>query len=207
MKRLLWFLAGVVTLPVLALLFGFVMLKSRSHGFSAHAQPMFVEKFAAEQARLMALPSDAKDKPNPVPNSSEVLAEARAHWADHCATCHANDGSGQTEVGKNMYPPAPDMRKHDTQDMTDGELFYIIQNGVRLSGMPAWGNDSEHDQKASWKLVRFIRHLPNLSPEELQEMESLNPKTPQELQEEREEQEFLNGQSSGQGTSTAEHHQ
>ncbi|MGI8960445.1 MAG: c-type cytochrome [Bryobacteraceae bacterium] len=191
MRSLGWFLIGVVSVPVFAVLFGLVMLKSSAHGFSAHTQPMFVEKFAAGQARLMALPSDAKNKKNPVPNSSEVLTEARGHWADHCAVCHGNDGSGQTEMGKNMYPPAPDMRKHETQDMTDGQLFYIIENGVRLSGMPAWGGGSEHGEEDSWNLVRFIRHLPVLSPNEIQEMEKLNPKTPEEREEEQQEEQFL----------------
>jgi mono/diheme cytochrome c family protein len=83
-------------------------------------------------------------------------------------------------MGKHLYPPAPDMRKQDTQHMTDGELFYIIQNGIRLSGMPAWG--SEHSgEEDSWKLAHFVRHLPNISPSELQEMEKLNPKSPHEL--------------------------
>jgi len=184
---------------------GLVYLKTMAHGFSAHAQPMFIETFAAEQARLMALPTDAKNKQNPVPNSPEVLAEARAHWADHCATCHANDGSGHTEMGENMYPPVPDMRKHSTQDMTDGQLFYIVENGIRLSGMPAWGTGAEHDQEASWKLVHFIRHLPGLSGQEVQQMKKLNPKTPDELQEEQEEEQFLKGQPSNQSPSTPQH--
>ena len=65
-----------------------------------------------------------------------------------------------------MYPPAPDMREADTQNMTDGELFYIVQNGIRLTGMPVWGSGSDHDAEDSWKLVRFIRHLPKLTVEE-----------------------------------------
>jgi hypothetical protein len=132
----------------------------------------------------MAMPADAKNKQNPVPNSPQVIAEGKAHWADHCATCHANNGSGQTEMGKNMYPPSPDMRKQETQQMTNGELFYVIENGVRLSGMPAWGTGAHEDQESSCKLVRFIRHLPDLSQEEISEMEKLNPKSPDELQEE-----------------------
>jgi mono/diheme cytochrome c family protein len=88
----------------------------------------------------MAVPDSAKALTNPTPDSAEVLADARAHWADHCATCHANNGSGDTEMGKHLYPPALDMRAADTQAMTDGELFYIIQNRVRLTGMPASGN-------------------------------------------------------------------
>jgi hypothetical protein len=92
-------------------------------------------------ARRAAVPPGAKSEKNPVSKTDEVLADARAHWADHCASCHANDGSGDTPMGKHMYPQAPDMRQVDTQSLTDGKLFYIIQNGVRLTGMPgmpAW---------------------------------------------------------------------
>lgn len=85
------------------------------------------------------------------------------------------------------------MRKEQTQKMSDGELFYIIENGIRLSGMPAWGG-SDHGQKDSWKLVHFIRHLPQLSFSEQKEMESLNPKSPGEVEEEKEEEKFLNGE-------------
>jgi hypothetical protein len=85
------------------------------------------------------------------------------------------------------------MRQPETQQMTDGELFYIIQNGVRLTGMPAWGGGSGHDEQDSWKLVRFIRHLAELTAEEEREMQGLNPKSPDELKEEQNEREFLNG--------------
>ncbi len=153
----------------------------------------------------MALPADAKRQTNPVPNSPEVLAEARAHWADHCATCHSNNGSGDSEMGKHMYPPAPDMRQADTQNLTDGELFYIIQNGIRLSGMPSWGSGTGHDEQDSWKLVRFIRHLPKITADEEKEMEGMNPKSPEELKEEQEEEEFLNGGQPNEHTHHAHH--
>ena len=77
-----------------------------------------------------------RDTPNPVSFSDAVWVESRAHFADHCAGCHANDGSGNTEVGRNLYPRAPDMRLAETQRLTDGELYWIIENGVRLTGMP-----------------------------------------------------------------------
>jgi mono/diheme cytochrome c family protein len=185
-------LAGAVLAVALAAILGIAFMKTSAGGFSARDQPTALEKFAARQARDMAMPSDARDKPNPVANSTEVLAEARAHWADHCATCHANDGSGQTEMGPHMYPPAPDMRQPDTQHLTDGELFFIIENGVRLTGMPSWGG-SHHGEEDSWKLVHFIRHLPALSKEEIEQMEKLNPKSPADLEEERQEQQFLKG--------------
>lgn len=160
----------------------------------------------ATHARAGAMPRDAAALKNPVPNTPEVLAEARAHWADHCATCHANDGSGDTQMGTHSYPPAPDMRAADTQNLTDGELFYIIQNGIRLSAMPAWGGGSSSAAEDSWKLVRFIRHLPHLSFEEKKEMEKLNPKGPDDRQEEEEEEKFLNGEDIHESPTEHHHH-
>jgi hypothetical protein len=204
MPKLRWFFAGAITLLFVSALGSLIFLKTCANGFSARAQPSGLEEFAAQTARSMALPRDAKNKQNPVPNSSEVLAEARAHWADHCATCHANDGSGENTMGRQMYPPAPDMRKDRTQRMTDGELFYIIENGIRLSGMPAWESGTEKDAHDSWKLVHFIRHLPALSADEIKEMEKMNPKSPADLEEERLEEQFLKGKTPSEAPK--EHH-
>ena len=203
MRSLTWFVAGAVALVVVICGGGFLFLTMQNNGFSAKAQPTLVERWAARRSRAMAMPAGAKERANPVPDSPEVLAEARAHWADHCAACHSNNGSGDAEMGKHMYPPAPDMRQADTQNLTDGELFYIIQNGIRLTGMPAWSTGASHDEQDSWKLVRFIRHLPKLTAEEEQEMKELNPKSPDELKEEQEEKEFLNG---GPSNEHAQHH-
>ncbi len=117
-----------------------------------------------------------------------------SHFADHCASCHANDGSGRTEMGEHLYPRVPDMRLAQTQGLTDGELFAIIEDGVRFTGMPAWGDKSEQSQLASWHLVHFIRHLARLTPEERLQMEALNPKGPEDRQEEQDEENFLKGE-------------
>jgi hypothetical protein len=131
---------------------------------------------------------------NPVASSGEVMLEAMSHFADHCAFCHANDGSGDTSIGNGMYPKPPDMRLPTTQDLTDGELFYIIHNGVRLTGMPAFGGEKPPDEDVdSWKLVHFIRHLPNISVEELARMKGMNPKSKHELDEEEAIRRFLEG--------------
>jgi mono/diheme cytochrome c family protein len=161
-------------------------------GFSARDNPSWVETFVARTARSMAVPAKAKSMKNPFPNSPENLAEARAHWADHCANCHANNGSGETEIGRSLYPKAPDMRLPATQGLSDGELYYTIQNGIRLTGMPAWGQAGDNDE-ASWKLVQFIRRLPQLTAAEEMEMEKLNPKGPDDRKEEQEEDKFLQG--------------
>src|SRR5229473_1737541 len=156
-------------------------------------------------AVMLEVPSKARNEKNPFPPSPEVMAEARAHFADHCAICHANNGNGNTEIAQNLYPKAPDMRLPQTQNLTDGELYYTIHNGIRLTGMPAWGTEEKDED--SWKLVLFIRHLPQLTPAEEREMEALNPKGPGEKQEEQEEEQFLNeGQLGNQAPKPPTHH-
>ena len=122
MKQLIWFIAGVIAVIVIAFLAGLIYLRTGAHGFSATAKPSSMERWAATEARDLAVPSDAKSRANPEPNAPDVIAAGRAHWADHCAICHGNDGKGQTEMGAHMYPPAPDMTKQDTQGMTDGQI-------------------------------------------------------------------------------------
>ena len=151
-------------------------------GISAKATPGGFETTAARRIRTLAIPRSARDMRNPVPLTPQILAAGREHFADHCAICHANDGSGNTEVGRGLYPRAPDMRQPATQSLPDGELFYIIENGVRLTGMPSWGSHEGTDD--NWYLVHVIRHLPKITPAELEEMKTLNPKAPDERQEE-----------------------
>jgi mono/diheme cytochrome c family protein len=198
---------GVLLLLVLAFVIvvvaGAVVAVHR--GFSARDQPSAPETYFARTARRLAVPSKAKNEKNPFAESPELMAEARAHFADHCAICHANNGSGNTEIGRNLYPKAPDMRLEQTQNLTDGELYYTIHNGIRLTGMPAWGTEEKDED--SWKLALFIRHLPQLTPAEEREMEALNPKGPGEKQEEQEEEQFLNeGLSGNQTTKPPTHH-
>jgi mono/diheme cytochrome c family protein len=162
-------------------------------GVSARPEPSAAEAFLARRLRHWAIPSDMRERLNPLPARPEIVAEGRAHFADHCALCHANDGGGDTEIGHGLYPRAPDMRRPETQALSDGELFAIIKNGVRLTGMPAWGNDDPASDEATWKLVHFIRHLPAITAAELRKMQELNPKSPSEAAEEREEREFLEG--------------
>jgi mono/diheme cytochrome c family protein len=162
-------------------------------GLSAREEPGSVEEFAARRVRTMAIARRARSLTNPVEYSGEIIAAGRAHFADHCAICHANDGSGDTEMGRGMYPRAPDIRLPATQDLSDGELFWIIENGIRFTGMPGWATGTKEGEEASWHLVHFIRRLPKLTPEELEEMEALNPKSPEEWEQIQEEQRFLEG--------------
>lgn len=161
-------------------------------GFSAQATPSRAETMLARSMRTLAMPAAATALTNPIADTPEVQHEAMAHYADHCASCHANDGSGDTMYGRGLYPKPPDLRAAATQNLTDGQLFYLIQNGVRLTGMPAFGSPGDNGAD-SWKLVRFLRHLPTITPSEVEQMNGMNPKSPDDVQEEKQEQDFLNG--------------
>jgi len=128
MTRSVWVVLAITTLVVagnVAMLW-FVL----QSGFSAQEQPMEIEVVFARQLRHLAMPEAQKLMRNPVPASDEVLAEARIHFADHCASCHGNDGRGAPVIGQNFYPRTPDLTAMETQSFSDGELFYIIENGI-----------------------------------------------------------------------------
>jgi mono/diheme cytochrome c family protein len=175
------------------------------NGLSSRATPTFLEAMLARNARHMAIPAGARKQQNPIPATPDNLRDARLHFADHCAVCHGNEGTGDTPIGKGLYPKPPDLRAEETQRLSDGELFWIIENGVRFTGMPAFGG-SHGSEEDSWKLVRFIRHLPQLSTDERMEMERYNPKGPEDRAEENEEEDFLRGAPVQQKRESSHHH-
>jgi mono/diheme cytochrome c family protein len=207
MARGMGFSSVVLFLLVFAVALGvFVVLR---HGVSARDEPTKAEIFVARRLRHLAIPIAARNMASPLSATPQTVKAGMEHFADHCATCHGNDGSGDTEIGKGLYPKAPDMRTEETQSLSDGELFYIIENGIRFTGMPGWGkgasggekreatdasdatgSDSSHD---TWALVHFIRHLPKLTDDEVAQMKALNPKSPEEWEQEQQMREFLKG--------------
>jgi len=181
---------GFVVLSAFVFATGF-FLWARSPGFSARAQPTALEQAVARRVRLLAMPETARERSNSIAATPVAIREGLRHYADHCAVCHANDGSGNTDMGKGLYPRPPDMRLPATQELTDGEIFYIIENGIRFTGMPAWAPGTPEGEAESWKLVHFIRHLPELRPEELEDMEELNPISMEQLRQQLEQERLL----------------
>jgi mono/diheme cytochrome c family protein len=163
-------------------------------GLSTHEEPSRIEAVLARTMRRLATPAAVRGQRNPVQATDAVLDRALEHYADHCASCHANDGSGDTEIGRGLYPRVPDMRGSDTQSLSDGELFSIIEHGIRLTGMPAWGMGTPESERDSWALVHFIRRLPKLTAEDVERMEQLNPKSAAQWREEEEARRFLAGE-------------
>jgi predicted CXXCH cytochrome family protein len=162
MKR--WTLGFLILLAIFAIAYGAAVIR---RGFSAADQPSALERVMARAVRNIGIPSRARNEINPLSQAPELLAEARENFANHCANCHGNNGTGLSNIGQNLYPKAPDLRMPPTQNLTDGEIHYIIKNGVRLTGMPAWGNPHiAQDDTDAWKLVLFVRSIAGLTPQE-----------------------------------------
>ncbi len=174
--RLILKLFGVVILLALIAIGGLIGY-TKATGLRSQATPSALETRVARTVRSMAIPRAERQRTNPLAGSKEAATEGLQHFARYCAMCHANNGTGQkTPIGQGLFPKPPDLRA-ETQDLTDGELFYIIDNGVRFTGMPAFGTGVRSDagDRQTWQLVTFIRKLPSLTADDIGRMESLNP--------------------------------
>ena len=190
-SRLTRVLAVIGTVAIVAALAGVVVAVGVvRRGFSARPSPSAAEEWLALKVRRLAVPERYRTMKNPAAFDDATRKDAMAHWADHCAGCHANDGSGETSMGQLMYPRPPDMRKARTQDLSDGELYYAINQGIRLTGMPAWGEPGD-DDLGSWELVGFVRTLPTLTPAQLEEMKTMNPVPASVMKARQDEDDFL----------------
>ena len=192
LKAVLWALLLLIGVAMVA--GGVAAYTVASRGLSTRVQPSNLETWMAHAMRRLATPASIRNAVNPIETTPEALEDGLAHFADHCATCHANDGSGDTPMGRSFYPPAPDMRASRTQQLSDGELFSIIENGIRLTGMPAWGTGTPEGERGSWALVHFIRRLPSLAADDIARMETMNPRSPEVFRQEEEARRFLAGE-------------
>jgi mono/diheme cytochrome c family protein len=188
------FLLAAGAAAALLMLAGAGIAYVKSTGLTTRGEPGRLEAAVAIGTRRFSIPAAARQRANPVAPTPDAIADGLAHFADHCASCHANDGSGNTELGRAFFPKAPDMRRPATQQLTDGELFYVIENGIRFTGMPAWGTGTAEGEESSWRLVHFIRRLPQLTEEDIASMAALNPRPPAEIRRQIEEERFLSGE-------------
>jgi mono/diheme cytochrome c family protein len=130
-------------------------------GCTAHQKPSTVETLLANAAKNVVIPFEATTMPNPFTATPQVLDQGFELYQQNCAVCHGADGHAQTTLGQGMYPPAMDLASPHVQHWNDSEMFWLIQNGVRLTGMPSCKGSVSNDD--TWKLVVFMRHLSRLA--------------------------------------------
>ena len=122
------------------------------------SQPGSVESSVMKQVK-QKVTIGGKNDANPIPDNQASIDEGKGHFMHHCQICHGNDGQNTgVPFAQQMSPPVADLKSQDVQGYTDGQLHWIIQNGINPSGMPAWKGILDDDEM--WKIVRYIRHLP-----------------------------------------------
>ncbi len=147
----------LILLFVVGPLLGFWLVLNNI-SLSALETPGSFETYAATKAKRWIVGKSARSPLPPAPpNDSFSLASGRMLFGGRCAQCHGEDGRTATEVGRWMHPRTPDLGSLAVQEWSDAELFWIIKNGVRLTGMPGFGKIHGDDQ--IWHLVRYVRSL------------------------------------------------
>ena len=160
--RLLLLLLGGVAIVVL------IALGLGAFDISATSRPSKLEKSLAGWVRDASIRARAPRNVK-APTDPATLTKGRAEYAEHCQVCHGIPDAEQTSIAQGLNPPVPDLAEPTTQARTDGELFFIVSHGIRLSGMPGFAKSEPDDVR--WAMVAFVRHLPKLTPEERAELE------------------------------------
>ncbi len=100
-----------------------------------------------------------KNWTNPLPDTAESRKTGAEHFQHHCQVCHGLDGHNTgIPFADTMSPPIADLGDNSVQAYTDGQLKWILVNGIRFTGMPGWSNIL--DDKEQWAIIRYLRHLP-----------------------------------------------
>jgi mono/diheme cytochrome c family protein len=134
-----------------------LVLGAFAFGCSANRKPSQMEEALANMVKDVAIPIQAENLRNPIEPNEKVISEGRQIFGQGCAFCHGVFGRGDSRVGQSMYPPAMDLTSPHASSWTDAELFWIIQNGIQFTGMPAW--KEQIGEEDTWKLIHFVRSL------------------------------------------------
>ncbi len=131
---------------------------------SALPEPGRTETLLATKAKHYLVRRSTREGIPPVPGDRQVgIKEGDRLFGTECGACHGASGHNPTDAGRWMYPRAADLTSRDVQAYSDQEVFWIIKNGIRLSGMPAFGRVESEEH--IWNLVFYVRALPKATPE------------------------------------------
>jgi mono/diheme cytochrome c family protein len=147
---------------LVALLVPIVILATGIIDLGADVKPGLVERTLAPWALDRSVEKRAPKQKNPYADDPVAIAAGFDHYRENCVICHGAPGVAGAELSKGLNPPAPALGKGN--DTPDGELFWVIKHGIRMSPMPAFG--PTHSDEEIWRIVAFVRHLPNLTSQE-----------------------------------------
>jgi mono/diheme cytochrome c family protein len=122
-----------------------------------HRNNLPLEKIYGDAAVGLASRAQAGNATDPLAGTSRAITPGREAYTGSCAICHGATGDGKGAFGQALFPPATDLRGHDTQEKSDAQLFWIIKNGLSFAGMPAFG--AQYNDQDVWTLVSYTRFL------------------------------------------------
>jgi mono/diheme cytochrome c family protein len=154
----------LLLLPALGALCAGIALTAGLVDFSASTPPGPLEQRLATFALNRSIQRHAPKVANPLARSPATVAAGLALFRTHCVACHGAPGVDPTEAGASLNPPALGLTLARVQARSDGELKWIVSNGIRMTGMPAFGGSRSEEEV--WQLVAALRRLPHLSSEE-----------------------------------------
>ena len=164
MKR---FLTGFILGVLAAIVVPLMVVASGSINFAATAGPSSIEKSLAQFAVSRSMAQRVPEAENPFRDDAQAIESGRHHYADTCLACHGAPNVPPKEFATGLNPPAPDL-VDSLQRLSDAELFWIVKNGIRMTGMPALG--PTHTDNDIWRVVAFVRYLPNLTEIEIERL-------------------------------------
>ncbi len=150
--------AWVITIVILLIALVIGGLAPGRFSLTALPEPGQTETLLATKAKHFLVAQESRESvPTQPPNTAARLTEGDKLYGTECAMCHGMDGRRPSETGRWMYPRAADLTSPGAQGYSDRELFWIVKNGIRFSGMPAFGK-VESDEHI-WSLVLYVRSL------------------------------------------------
>jgi mono/diheme cytochrome c family protein len=162
------FLLGILFAVIVIFGGTYYLLKQGYVNFNADQPPSQTEMHVAMSAVDAATDRNAPQVKNPLAADEPTLTAGARLYVDHCAGCHGLPANPDSQFGRSFNPQVPAFFK-DAPDMAENQNFYIIQHGIRWSGMPAWSNTLNDTQ--TWQLVTFLSNIQKLPPAALKEFE------------------------------------
>lgn len=124
---------------------------------AALEEPGALERYAAVKVKRWQIARAARGIAAPASKDERAIATGGMQFRADCAVCHGSDGRTPTEIGRWMSPRAPDLATAEVQAWSDAELFWIIKNGIKMTGMPGFGR--MHPDQRIWELVHYVRQI------------------------------------------------
>lgn len=156
-------LGTLIVLAVAGIVGMFVFVRSGVYDIGATDPHWSVTYRLMEAVRTQSIRAHAAGIVPPGDMATEArIVGGTSHFATHCASCHSGPGVAADDMAEGMYPKPP-VLTDIAQRYTPGQLFWILKNGIKMSGMPSW---ADHGDDQLWNVVAFLEKLPSLNAQE-----------------------------------------